>query len=194
MVARAILIRKFFLTIEAVRIRAPLRIDAGMDFPIVIHLAVDVEEEFFLPPGIFICIAFHGFLSEDAAPFDVVGMLLEIGDADTEVVEFIRELSRQLVDHRFVGSRDVFLRHGLGHHLCHLVARDVLAALERVIAISFNDMILCKLRDRIVCPMVLRDIGERVGGSQAAAGRAEDERRNGSSENVFLLHTVSLQK
>lgn len=74
-----------------------------MDFPVIVDLAIDVEEEFFLPPGIVVRVARHGLLREDAAPLDIVGMLFEVGDADAEILEFIRELRCQLVNRRLVG-------------------------------------------------------------------------------------------
>ena len=56
-----------------------------------------------------------------AVPLDVVGIALEVADADAEVVQLIGELSSELVDQGLISSGDIALSHSLSDHLSHLI-------------------------------------------------------------------------
>ena len=124
-----------------------------------------------------------------AIPLDIVGIALEVADADAEVVEFIGELSGELVNEGLVGCGDVRLGHGLGDHLSHLITRDVLVAAERRVAVAFDDAVSCELGYSVISPVVSRDIGERVSSSKRRAGSANDEsRRQSGYESLFHMN------
>ena len=113
-----------------------------------------------------------------AVPLYLVSVLFEVCYADAEVVELIGELSGQFVDQRLVAAADIRLGHSLGDHLRHLIARDVLVALERRVAVAFDDAISGQLAYCIISPVVSRYIGERIGSSKRRAGCADNECRS----------------
>ena len=123
-------------------------------------------------------------------PFYLVRIALEVRDADAEAVELIVELRGQLVDRGLVRRAHVatvFLGHGLGDHLCHLVARDVLVTLEGAVAIALDYAILGELGNGIVCPMALRHIRKRIARSERRAGSANNQ-SSGQCRNNSLFH------
>ena len=113
-----------------------------------------------------------------AFPLDVVDAVLEVRDADAEVVELFAELSGKAVDHGLLLCIDlVFLRHGLRDHLRHLVTRDLVLAAVRAVAVALDDAVIGELGYCIVCPMVGRNIAERVRRSERRRGCTDDKSR-----------------
>ena len=178
-------------------------IETGVDMPVVVDFRAWFETEqqliivYLRIRRGFIALAGVGVASL-AVPFHHVGIALEIADADTEVVELIGEFRGQFVDQRLVRAVYVALSHRLGDHLRHLIARDVLVALERRIAVAFDDAVGGQLAYRIVCPVVRRYIGKRVGRRKRRGCRANNkcrsECRNKCLFHNKLLHSSSPQR
>ena len=129
-----------------------------------------------------------------AVPLDVVGIALEVADADAEVVQLIGELSSELVDQGLISSGDIALSHSLSDHLSHLITRDVLVAAERRVAIAFDDAVSCELGYSVVSPVVSRDIRERVSSSKRRAGSADNESRRQCRYKSLLHKELLLHK
>ena len=160
-----------------------------MNSPVAVHLSGRIQAEaeqilvFFRLAVLAVAVI---AITHLAVPLHVVGILLEVCDADAEVVELIGELSSELVDHGLVSSGDVLLCHSLCDHLCHLIARDVLVALERRVAIALDDAVSSELGNSVIRPMVSRDIGERVRSSERRGCSADNEsRRQCGYESLF---------
>ena len=172
-----------------------VRIEARSDFPVVIDLCLRLQAErvavrvvarldvALIAPLAAVDVDIHWCLivtdtavviAQHAVPLHVVSILLELGDTHTEVVQLIGELCRELLDQRLVGCRDVLLGHGLGDHLRHLIARDLLTALEGRITIALNDAILGQRRHGVVCPMVRWHIRKRIGRGKRGAGCTDE--------------------
>ena len=136
------------------------------------YAGVEIEFDFLAPTaGVLIAIPagnafmfrFLVFLRKGTGKAHVLLLLFEARHADTEGVEVIAELVREVVDDLLVGRAGLrHMRAGIRDNLCHLVARDRLVALERVIAIAREDAVFGELRDRLISPMVARDILEQV--------------------------------
>ena len=177
--------------VAAVFCQIRVGIDTGIDMPVAVDLSARIKAQqqlivVALRTGILIALA-PVLVEGLAVPLYLVGVALEVADADTEVVELIGELSGEFVDQGLVGSGDVRLGHSLGDHLSHLITRDVLVATERRVAIAFDDAISSELGYSIVSPVVSRYIGERVGSSKRRAGSADDESRR-QCRYESLLH------
>ena len=115
-------------------------------------------------------------------------MFFKVCNADAEVVELVSELCGELVNRCLVGGADILLRHCLCHHLRHLVARDVLVATERCIAVAFDDAVSGKLLASIESPVVGRNVAERVRrGKRRGSGPDEHGKRECGSDG-FLEH------
>ena len=171
---------------RSIRVLARVRegIDTGLYMPVVVDFSVRLEAEvhlvrvFLIFRALLVLIALAPVtVTSLAVPLYVVGIALEVADADTEVTQLIGELSSEFVNEGLVGSGDVRLGHGLGDHLSHLITRDVLVAAERRVAIAFDDAISCELGYSVISPVVSRDIGERVSSSKRRAGSADNESR-----------------
>ena len=173
------------VAVAAIRIHQAVGIETCMDIPVLVDLSLRLETEDVL---IDILLALRCCrlrvvtrarirVLEYAVPLDLVGIALEICHADAEVVQLIGKLSGELVDQGLVGSGDIALGHGLRDHLSHLIARDVLVAAERRVAVAFDDAVSCELRYCIVCPVVCRDIRERIGSCKRRACSADNECR-----------------
>ncbi len=129
-----------------------------------------------------------------AVPLHLIGIALEVRDADAEVVELVGELSSELVDEGLVLCGNIRLRHGLGDHLCHLIARDVLVALERRVAVAVDDAVRCELGYSVVCPVICRNIGERIGRCERRGGSADDDCRRECGYESLLHDELLLTK
>ena len=176
-------------------------IDTSLDMPIVVDFSARLEAEvelirvFLVFRALLVLIALTPVtITSLAVPLDVVGIALEVADADTEVVEFIGELSSELVDQGLVGCGDIALGHSLGDHLSHLITRDVLVAAERRVAIAFDDAISCELGYSIISPMVSRYIRERVGSSKRRASSADNKSRRQCRYKSLLHKELLLHK
>ncbi len=127
-----------------------------------------------------------------AVPLDHIGIALEVADADAEVVKLIGELCCEFVDQSLVRCRNIRSCHSLGDHLSHLIARDVLLAAERRVAVALDDAISCELGYSVVSPVVSRYIGERVSSSERRACCANDESRRQSGYESLLHEKLLL--
>ena len=127
-----------------------------------------------------------------AVPLDHIGIALEVADADAEVVKLIGELCCEFVDQSLVQCRNIRSCHSLGDHLSHLIARDVLLAAERRVAVALDDAVSCELGYSIVSPMVSRYIRERVCCCKRRAGCANDESRRQSGYKSLLHEKLLL--
>ncbi len=127
-------------------------------------------------------------VAQFARPLDIVDAVFEVRDAHAEVVQFLAEFSREAVDHRLLLGVDlIFLRHGFGDHLRHLVARDLVLSAIRAVAVALDDTVIGELCDCVVRSMIGRDVAERVRRRKGRRGRADDEcRRQGGCQR--LLH------
>ena len=159
----------------------PVRIETSLDLPVIVDRSRRFKTELEVVRGRLSLVAFLLVLVlvlELARPLDVVDAALEVRDADAEVVELFAELSSETVDHGLLLCIDlIFLRHGLRDHLRHLVARDLVLAAVRAVAIAFDDAIVSKLGYCIVCPMIGRNIAERVRRSERRRGCTDDKSR-----------------
>ena len=121
-----------------------------------------------------------------AVPLNHVSIALQLGYANTEVVQLISELSSEFVDESFVVATNVALSHSFSNHLCHLVTSDVAVALEGRVAITIDNAISSQLRYSVISPMVSRNIGERVCSSESRAGSANNQSgRQSRYESLF---------
>ena len=145
------------------------RIEAGIDMPVLVDLSrrLEAQQQLIVVLLVLGAIVVLRTLARIGVagltiPFHLVGIALEVADADAEVVELIGELRGELVDQGLIGCGYIRLGHSLGNHLSHLVARDVLVALERRIAVALDDAVGCELGYSVICPVVSRHIGEWV--------------------------------
>ena len=173
------------ILIRRIRGRIPGGIEACLDLPVIVDrgFRLQAEEQFVIRLGTALILvevisarALVG-IAQFARPFDVVDAVFEIGDAHAEVVELLAELSGEAVDHRLLlGVRLILLRHRLGDHLRHLVARDLVLAAVSAVAVALDDAVVGELCDSVVCPMIGRHIAERVRRCERRRGGADDER------------------
>ena len=134
---------------------------------------------------------FQWSLTQFTGPLHHVGVLLEVRDADAEVVQLVGELGSELVNESLVNAIQAVFRHQAGDELSHLVAGHLAVAAERAVAIALDDAVGSELRHSIVGPVAGRQIGERVRCSKRRAGSAHDESRRECGCKCFL-HEKSL--
>ena len=186
-----------------IMIQATYSIQTGIHCPVVIDLCLRLETEHIaihsilqlaalLVKSILLAEVMIGIL-QLAGPLNHVGMLLEVGDANAEVVELLAELSSELVNQSLGSSTDILLCHSLGNHLSHLVTSDVAIATIRPVAIAFYNPLISELSHSIIRPMISREIGERIGSSKSRAGCTDDESRRKSGHKSLLHKKLLLQ-
>ena len=123
-----------------------------------------------------------------AAPLHVVDAVFKVGDAHAEVAELCGELGCEAIDQCLllcIGL--IFLRHRLGDHLRHLIARDLILAAIRAVAIALDDAFISKLSHGIVCPMIPRHISKGIRRRKGGNCRA-GKRRSKRCRQKLLVH------
>ncbi len=128
-----------------------------------------------------------------AVPLNHVRVAFEVSYANTEVVEFFCEFSSQFVNQSLVNAGSV-LSHSFSNHLSHFVTGDVTVALEGRVAITFDNAISSQLAYSVICPMVSRNIGERICSSESCACSANNQSGRQSRYESLLHENLLLQK
>ena len=170
-------------------------IKTSLYMPMIVYFSrgFETEQELILAGIITI---FHSSARESitslTVPLNHVSIAFEVGNANTEVIEFSSELSSQFVNESLVSTAGV-LSHSLSYHLSHFVTGDVTVALEGAVAITIDYAVSSQLAYCVISPMVSRNIGERVASSKSRASCANYECRSQSGyECLFhkklLLH------
>ena len=122
-----------------------------------------------------------------AFPLHVVHLLLKIFDANAEVAQLFRKFRREAVDHGLLLCIDlIFLRHGFGDHLRHLVARDFVLAAVGAVAVPFDDAVVGKLGDSVIRPVIGGHVAEGVRRRRGEGGGGEEGGAESRTAYIFF--------
>ena len=113
-------------------------------------------------------------ITDQASPLNVVSLSLEVSNANAQVSQLIGELSGQLLDESLVVVvSSIGLSHSLGNNLSHLITAHALVTLEGAVSgIAVYYAVLYQLSNSIVCPMVCRNISERISSCKSSGSSA----------------------
>ena len=98
----------------------------------------------------------------------------------------------QFVNQSLVNTGSV-LSHSFSNHLRHFVTRDVTVALEGRVAITFDNAISSQLAYSVICPMISRNIGERICSSESRACSTNNQSGRQSGYESLLHEKLLLQ-
>ena len=106
-------------------------------------------------------------------PLNIVSLSLQISYANAQVSQLIGELSSQFVNQSLVVVvSSIGLSHSLCNNLSHLITAHVLVTNIGAIAITVNNTILYQLSNSIICPMISRNISERISSCKSSGSSA----------------------
>ena len=113
-------------------------------------------------------------ITDQAFPLNIVSLSLQISYANTQVSQLIRELSSQFVNQSLVVVvSSIGLSHSLCNNLSHLITAHVLVTLVSAISrIAVYNAILYQLSNSIICPMISRNISERISSCKSSGSSA----------------------
>ena len=113
-------------------------------------------------------------ITNQAFPLNIVSLSLEISYANAQVSQLIGELSSQFVNQSLVVVvSSLGLSHSLCNNLSHLITAHVLVTLESAISsIAVYNAILYQLSNSIICPMISRNISERISSCKSSGSSA----------------------
>ena len=112
-------------------------------------------------------------ITNQTFPLNIVSLSLQISYANAQVSQLIGELSSQFVNQSLVVVvSSIGLSHSLCNNLSHLITAHVLVTNIGAIAITVNNTILYQLSNSIICPMISRNISERISSCKSSGSSA----------------------